>query len=502
MRALRLLRRPEAALFALVFVAYGYFYQAGGWNQNSRFALVRSTVERRTAVLDHYQSATRDLSCRGPEGRCKRALPGQGRHYYCDKAPGTSWLAVPAYTATHLLAGSDKPSRRYLNGAAYVSTLFAVGLPAAISVVMLSLLLGAFRLPQAPRLAVSLAYGLATLAFPYATLFYGHQLAASLLLTAFALLVRARHLRRDPPGPMLLSVVGLLLGFSVVVEYPAALGVAPICVYAALFVRPWHRLAWLAGGLALPGIALAVYHWMVFGGPLTLPYEFSIQKNRNRGFFMGLGVSRWEALKNILFTSYRGLFYSAPWLLLAVPGAVLLIWKRFVSEAVVCLSVVLLFVWLNASLVDWQGGWGMGPRYLIPAIPFLAIAAAGVAAGLRWRKWADMGGWVIGAGAVGYSAFMMLVGTAVKPEVRTNIQRPFEFLLERFHDGKLAVNTQPIDYLAPTKERAAWNLGELMGLEGLPSLLPLAILVAAAGIWLWWAVRRTKANGEAAERES
>jgi hypothetical protein len=31
------MRRPELALFALVLGAYAYFYQAGGWNQNSRF---------------------------------------------------------------------------------------------------------------------------------------------------------------------------------------------------------------------------------------------------------------------------------------------------------------------------------------------------------------------------------------------------------------------------------------------------------------------------------
>ena len=30
-----MLSRPEAALFVLVFSAYAYFYQAGGWNQNS-----------------------------------------------------------------------------------------------------------------------------------------------------------------------------------------------------------------------------------------------------------------------------------------------------------------------------------------------------------------------------------------------------------------------------------------------------------------------------------
>ena len=41
--------------------------------------------------------------------------------------------------------------------------------------------------------AMALAYGFATLAFPYSTLFYGHQLAASLLFIAFAVLLRTRE---------------------------------------------------------------------------------------------------------------------------------------------------------------------------------------------------------------------------------------------------------------------------------------------------------------------
>ena len=35
-------------LVAVLLVSYAYFYQAGGWNQNSRFALVRAIVERGT----------------------------------------------------------------------------------------------------------------------------------------------------------------------------------------------------------------------------------------------------------------------------------------------------------------------------------------------------------------------------------------------------------------------------------------------------------------------
>src|SRR5262245_56197948 len=48
-RAWGCLCRPEVALFMLVLGAYGYFYQAGGWNQNSRFDLTRALVEQRTS---------------------------------------------------------------------------------------------------------------------------------------------------------------------------------------------------------------------------------------------------------------------------------------------------------------------------------------------------------------------------------------------------------------------------------------------------------------------
>lgn len=70
--------RPEAALFALVFSAYGYFYQGGGWNPNSRFDLIRSMVERHTFAIDGYHQNTGDKSCRAPRGRCENnaLLPG------------------------------------------------------------------------------------------------------------------------------------------------------------------------------------------------------------------------------------------------------------------------------------------------------------------------------------------------------------------------------------------------------------------------------------------
>jgi len=462
--------------------AYAYFYQAGGWNQNSRFDLVRAISEKGTFQIDSYVHNTGDNA-------------EKDGHYYCDKAPGVSWLAVPPYWIIHQVAGSDQPSPRYLAVSSYLVTVWTVGLPSAISVVMLYWLLAAFGLAAVTRATFALAYGLATLAFPYATLLNGHQLGAALLLTAFALLVRARHMETERPGPWRLAVVGSILGMAVVVEYQSFLAVAVLCAYALLFVRPWRRLLFLAAGLALPGICLALYHMVVFGDPFTVPYEFSTQEHRHMGF-MGLGVPSPEALWGITFSSYRGLFYTTPWLLLAVPGTLLLaLRRRFRPEAIACSIIALLYVYLNVSLVDWVGGWAMGPRYLVPAIPFMVVAAAGVAVAwpsLRLAR-AKISAWPIFFALLGTAAFCMLTGVAVMPEVPDCYLLPYQhFLFPAFCAGELGVNTQSIDMINSPMEGTlyAWNLGQKIGLSGLASLAPLGLFLAAAGGWLAWSLRR------------
>jgi hypothetical protein len=517
----RLLRNPGVLLLLLLFGIYAYFYQGGGSNQNTRFDLVRSIVEEGTVQIDHYHENTIDKAKRGD-------------HYYTDKAPGVSWLAVPVYAVTYTAAGSGKQYQRFLDVAMYLVTLMSVALPSAISGSMLYVLGRIFGLAKKASVALSLSYGLGTLAFPYSTLFYGHQLAAALLLAAFALLVRTRHAVVEPPTPRMLAAIGFLLGYAVVTEYPAVLASAVLLVYAALFIRPFIRLGWLLAGMSIPGMALAWYQNTAFGGPFVLPYEFSTQVHRHLGYYMGISLPDAHVLYQILFSSYRGLFHSAPWLLMAIPGAALLLRQRqFRSEGIVCIIIVVLFIWLNASLVDWEGGWTMGPRYLIPAIPFLASLAIGfwslltkepviatsIAAYQKLRifvmRWLRLSLRVVCFSAVGLSIIGMLASTAVTPEVPVGIRKPFEeFLFPLLISGHLAFNLQPVNapaeslarllevptkfmssthgnfvFLANTGETItlpsyAQNLGQLVGLDGMLSLLPLALYVLILGSWL------------------
>src|SRR6201993_1308275 len=80
--------RRAVIIGVALFLTYAYFYQAGGWNQNTRFDLVRAVLEQGTFSIDKYHANTGD----------KAFVDG---HYYSDKAPGLSLISIP------LVAGAE-----------------------------------------------------------------------------------------------------------------------------------------------------------------------------------------------------------------------------------------------------------------------------------------------------------------------------------------------------------------------------------------------------------
>src|ERR1700726_4564363 len=110
-------------LGAVIFFSFMYFYEGRGWNQNSRFDVLRAIVERHTLQIDAYHENTGD----------KAHFQG---HYYSDKAPGLVFLAVPfaqASRVTMRVVGVDPNSPRGEFALSYIVTACAVALPAALA---------------------------------------------------------------------------------------------------------------------------------------------------------------------------------------------------------------------------------------------------------------------------------------------------------------------------------------------------------------------------------
>ena len=180
----------------------------------------------------------------------------------------------------------------------------------------------------------------------------------------------SRSFRRD-------LAAGALLGLAVISEYPAAVP-AGVLVLCAVLPAPRRALALAAGGAPFVAL-LGAYDLACFGGV----FELSSAHERAAGFrslasagLFGISLPSPEILLRLLADPSKGLLVFSPFLLLW-PGA-LRSSRRNVSSAgrlalgLVPLSLLLLY----AGYPNWHGGFTVGPRYLVAALPFLVFPFA------------------------------------------------------------------------------------------------------------------------------
>lgn len=441
LRRLRPRARREIVLALALLLCFGFFRQVPAWNEYSRYDLVRALVEDGSLRIDPYHENTGD----------KAFLDG---HYYSDKAPGTALLGAPVYVLLSLastLTGAGPPDERSAVGA------LAFGV-SGLATILLVLLLGRFLRPitgERWALAVSLGFGLGTMALPFATMYFGHAASSALLFGSFFLLWRWRA----DPMPWRAGLAGVLGGLAVVTEIPVALGVAVLAMYA-LWLGPRAFTLFVLGALP-PAVVILGYNWLAFDSPFTLGYQlatvFGEQNSR------GIVSIVWPSLSTTvdLLLGPRGLLRLSPWLIVAPLGILALRRARLRAELLVAVAMVTVFLTYNSGALNPFGGWTPGPRYLLPALPFAAILVAAAPRAIR-----PLVGFLIPI-----SIAVAFIGTATMPNAPEAYRDPLNDLwLPRLLAGDLA-------------ETMVWLRW------GVPGLLPLAILglgvgLAAAAAWV------------------
>ena len=461
-------------LFLLLFLCYGYFFPHwADWNQNSRLDLTFSIVEQHTFSIDSYHTNTGD----------KLYFEG---HYYCDKAPGLSFAGVPVYAAIRPVLTSpvlapllDRLSRGgalhdTLNPegtgineqkvrfaiAQYVLTVVLVCLPSALLCVLLYCFLARFTPRLWPRLVLVLAYGLGTTAFPYSISFYGHQSGAVLTFAAFFLAFRVK----SGQAPWWhLWVTGALLGYAVLTEYPTGLIAAIVCLYAVLGLRNWKAALPIVLAALLSILVWMAYNQVRFGTPLELGYQYHATfTEHNQAGWAGLAGLRWQALWDIMFSPNKGLFFRSPFLLLALPGTIIL-WqdKRYRLELTCSILIIVGYALYAASFYDWGGGHTAGPRYLVAMLPFMIFPTAPFLESRRWR-------WLA----------LLLAGVSiilVSAETMVGQHFPYQDLSNSWSQ-----------YVWPSWQSGdiARNMGTVIGLPSYYSLVPLLIIIVGGLLWI------------------
>ena len=470
--AVRRLRRafPHAyTVFLLLLACYAYFLPRSGpadWVASSRAALTFALVERRAVNIDAYHTSTRD----------KAFYRG---HYYIVGSVGPSAAAVPAFAVFRAFAARPAVGPRpvgppaadevvehephYYRVALAWMTLLAVSVPSAALGVAVFLVAERLVRRRDVALATALVYGLATGAFPYSKAFYQHQLAAFGLFVGFALCWRAAYFgaRRR------LWLAGLAFGSAMICEYPVVLPIACVAVWAWRAVPDRRALAPVVLGAVPPGLLSAAYNLAAFGTPMPAGYQYHVvHAGRMARGYMGMGAPSLEALYGILLSPFRGVLFLTPVLVLGPAG---LYWMRrgpAPARAIVPVvgAVILTLVAYNSAYTFWWGGASVGPRFLVPMLPFAALPMA-VAIERCWRRASGRLLVVMLVLASGANVWAQTIGGQYYPGDR--LRNPLmEQAIPLLRAGDVAA-----------------NYGHVAGLAGWASLLPLAaVVMSLAGL--------------------
>ncbi|HEY6637790.1 MAG TPA: hypothetical protein VIZ61_08930 [Solirubrobacterales bacterium] len=403
-----------------------------GWAQLGHFGQVRAFADGQ-AQIDPWHWETNDKAW-------------VDRHFYSVKGPGTAALTTLPYMAIKALGG-EKLARAAVDNErqtahpkwhpdsvvplentgydvqrglrvqarvegetpiVWALTLIAAVIPGVL--LLLGVRWAADRFVPGYGTAAAITLGLATVVMTFSAEFFSHVISAALAFAAFCVLMNERD------GPMRRSTVfaaGLLAGLAVTFEFQTGL-VGLVLIFYALARRSdrLRRAAAYAGGALLGAAPMLAFNAWAFGNPLKLAYSDAVTFPGRSGHdvlglnsdgFFGITVPRFDSATDLLFAG-RGLIVLTPIVVMAVVG-VFLMRRRHRAEANTILAVAAVYFIYNSGYWLPYGGGTPGPRFLIPALPFLAIGLA-----YAYRRLP-----ALTLGLAIPSALFMLVGTLTYP---------------------------------------------------------------------------------------
>jgi len=469
-------RKLACLLGVASFLSFVYFYEGGGWNQNSRFDLLRAILERHTLTIDAYHQNTED----------KAHFQG---HYYSDKAPGLVFLAVPfgaAARAGMRVVGVDPDSARGEYALSWLAGVWTVALPTALAAGCLFFLLLRLAVDADGAVFTTIMMAVGTPLLAYASLFWAHALVGACLLFAFAATLRLEGASTARAEFAWALAVGLAAGWATVTEYPAAPASALLAILA--LIQIWRRgrtarlrvLAGVGVGATICAAILFGYLHAAFGGfrPSYSYYDPSSFSFMQQQGYLGLTYPHPDRLLKILFGCSRGLFFASPVMITAAAG---LWWLRekFLWPALVAAAIAVYYFLFNASFYWWKAGLTFGPRYAGACIPLMCLGI-----GVCWSRvskpWRVV---MIAAGAWG--VFVALIVVSTSSQLAMQVSCPFwHSSWPAFWSGQMAANRESM--LLASEARGTYgatNLGQLIGLHGLGSLVPfMAMWAVVCGV--------------------
>jgi len=419
-------------------------------------------------------------------------LHGQPRAPY---PAGQALLAVPylwlGRETLLRLPGLPKDTIVSLYLEAFAATLssavFAAG---AMAFFFLLLRRMALNLRDSLLLTVCVAFG--TLLLPYSGYFFSEPLSALLLTSAAYFLSDLKTVSTRTQA----ALVGIILGFAGWVRPTMFLAVAVFLL--AIVVRGaahrWKLAAMTALPAAVSGLSYLAWNKYLFGRAFEFGYPEMAEFGKHLNTFQ---TPFYVGLAGFLLSPGKSAFLYSPLLVLAILGIPSL-WKQDRGLATLCVGLPITYLLFYMRYTQWEGGYCVGPRYLLPSIVVCCLAVAPLlqsqARGVRYAVGvlAVLGFLVQGITA---STNFLEGQVVVQGQVGGGAYYDAHFNYRLSYDPIITQGRRLLDYALG--KPAPLGLGfdrwfvflHKLGINA-GTLVVIAIVPLALAIWSFWALRR------------
>jgi len=284
--------------------------------------------------------------------------------------PGQALLSSPWYAiGQYVLARLPGVPAEDIDLIVGFATCLSSATFAALTVTFFFLLLSGMGTPLRPALWATAMVGLATPIFAYSGWLFSEPLTAAILTgTAWWLFARDQ-------GPINLrtaAIAGTILGLATIVRPTNVLAIAVFAL--ALLVRdgkPALRTAFILCATSAIGVAILLAHnTLLFGSPFEFGYPAAAEGAKRLNSF---DTPIFRGLYGFLLSPGKSVFVFAPPIILALAGVGML-WKRDRGLATLAVSLPVVNLLFYSKYSQWEGGYCVGPRYLVPALVLLCLA--------------------------------------------------------------------------------------------------------------------------------
>ncbi|MCX6078727.1 MAG: hypothetical protein NTW32_04260 [Chloroflexi bacterium] len=365
--------------FLIHLSAYAYFFSLNNWNSNSRYGLTMAIIDQGTLAIDAFHNT--------PEWFTGDQSYFHG-HYYSDKAPGTSFLAVIFFGPIYAFCKLSGIALGAIEIKVLISIL-SIALPSAVGALLVFIVAQKITGETSPAFWASISVTLGSMFWPFSTTFISHALTGTFIFASFFLGFRAYSAGKIP-NKRTLFWIGLTMGFAFITEYTTALVI--IWVLAYLFFKAVQRKQFLKSflliglGSVIAVLPAVIYNQLVFRNPLASGYSHLTDKQFATGMaqgLMGIGYPNWRVLLFMTIHPAQGIFWQSPALLFAIPPYLKLTAQKYKAELIMALGMAASLLITMSGYYMWWGGESFAIRHLTPIMLFLVIPLASLASRLK-----------------------------------------------------------------------------------------------------------------------